>query len=162
MIRPDTSERLRTDIADAGLRGVWVTPDGVADLPAMTGPAMTGAYALSLRLAHPVRLDLPTIDATELPPGWFVYAGSANGPGGVRARLARHFRREKRRHWHIDRLSVAASDMAALAVAGGVECDLVARLLQAPMFTMAAAGFGSSDCGRCAGHLLRYHLNRNR
>ena len=157
MITPDTPERLRTDIADAGLRGAWVTPDGVADLP-----AMTGAYALILRLAHPVRLDLPTIDAAEIPPGWYVYAGSANGPGGVRARLARHFRRDKRRHWHVDRLSVAASDMAALAVAGGVECDLVARLLQAPMFTMAAVGFGSSDCGRCAGHLLRYHLSRNR
>ncbi|MDP6406883.1 MAG: DUF123 domain-containing protein [Alphaproteobacteria bacterium] len=91
-----------------------------------------------------------------LPPGRFLYAGSARGPGGLRARLARHLRRQKPRHWHLDWLTSAPPALvricgfATFETAG--ECDLVDWLK-----TQTAApitGFGASDCRRCAAHLV--------
>ena len=86
--------------------------------------------------------------------GWHLYAGSARGPGGMRARLARHFRRDKAPHWHIDRLTIAADALLALAIEGGAECDIVARLAGSQDFANILPGFGSSDCRACTSHLL--------
>ncbi len=36
--------------------------------------------------------------------GYYIYVGSAFGPGGVNARVSRHFRNTKKLHWHIDYL----------------------------------------------------------
>ncbi|WP_338468594.1 DUF123 domain-containing protein [Novosphingobium sp. ZN18A2] len=89
-------------------------------------------------------------------PGWYAYAGSAKGPGGIGARLARHFRKDKRIHWHVDRLTVAAADFAALALPDGTECAIVRGLEGTGRFAHALKGFGSSDCPRCRSHLLRW------
>jgi Uri superfamily endonuclease len=39
-----------------------------------------------------------------LQPGFYLYIGSALGPGGLRARVSRHADRDKKKHWHIDYL----------------------------------------------------------
>jgi len=140
---------LAAAVAGAGLSGSWTTPEERVALP--DGP---GAYALALRLDHPVTVALPRGAAGLLAPGWHVYLGSAQGSGGIRARVRRHFRREKPLHWHIDRLTAAPAEIAALAVPGGDECALVARLLATGRFRIAAPGFGSTDCRRCESHLL--------
>ncbi|MBU6268899.1 MAG: DUF123 domain-containing protein [Sphingomonadales bacterium] len=88
--------------------------------------------------------------------GWLVYAGSAYGPGGIGARVARHLRWGKAVKWHVDALTGAADWLGAVAVPGGRECDVVATLLANDGFETALAGFGSSDCRVCAGHLLRW------
>ncbi len=44
----------------------------------------------------------------RLQPGFYIYLGSALGPGGVRARLALHFRPCTRPHWHLDYLRAHA------------------------------------------------------
>lgn len=137
--------------AGFGPGGTWTGRD-----EPITLTAVKGAYALVLRLEEPIRLDRPRIAGIRLTPGWYIYSGSARGPGGIRARLSRHFRREKTMHWHIDRLTVHAADLAALSLHGGDECDLVARLIESPALAMAAPGFGSSDCRRCKSHLLRF------
>ncbi|MHA1114017.1 MAG: DUF123 domain-containing protein, partial [Alphaproteobacteria bacterium] len=85
-----------------------------------------------------------------------VYAGSAYCPGGLRARLVRHFRRDKTRRWHVDELTAVAAEMAAFAVSGGKECDLRTRLAARPGFSVPLLGFGSSDCRRCPSHLLAW------
>jgi Uri superfamily endonuclease len=102
-----------------------VTPENTAGLP-----DLKGAYVLLLRLAEPVLIDLPRQPEFEAAPGWYFYAGSARGGGGIRARVTRHFRPDKRVHWHIDRLSLKAPEMAAIAVENGNECDLAGRLLE--------------------------------
>ncbi|MEM7428743.1 MAG: GIY-YIG nuclease family protein [Pseudomonadota bacterium] len=117
-------------------------------------PAAPGAYALLLHLAKPVRLDLKSVPVRSLPGGWHIYLGSARGPGGLRSRIGRHFRRTKKSHWHIDRLTAKADTLSALAVEGGSECDLVRRLLAEDQIRCEAPGFGSSDCTTCPGHLL--------
>ena len=113
-----------------------------------------GAYALALHVPIPVRFARTGIAATDLS-GWFVYAGSAQGAGGLPARLGRHFRRDKPVRWHIDELSNACDRSMAFVMADGGECDIVARLLRTGGFETALPGFGSSDCHCCAAHLLR-------
>ena len=117
-------------------------------------PAKPGAYLLLIRLAAPLPLRIPTLGAAVLPGGCYVYAGSARGPGGIRARAGRHLRRGKRLRWHIDRLTETTAARWAFAVPGGRECDLVQALLARPDYEVALAGFGSSDCWYCASHLL--------
>ena len=144
-----TEDQLRNLIASAGIPGTWFAPEALDEIP-----DSKGAYILLLRLSKPVELALPRLAQTSCLPGWFAYAGSANGPGGIRARVRRHFRPHKKLHWHIDRLTEEAAEIAALPVVGGDECQLIGRLHDCPGFHVAAKGFGSSDCRTCDSHLL--------
>ncbi|PWB88845.1 histidine--tRNA ligase, partial [Methylocystis sp. MitZ-2018] len=74
----------------------------------------------------------------------------ARGPGGLRARLARHMRKDKRAHWHVDQLALAGEIVGAFILEGGDECALNAAL---DGFPIPLPGFGSSDCRRCEAHL---------
>lgn len=130
---------------------------GCAEVHAETGEGLVdspGAYVLVIEPAEPVTFARKGIAATPLS-GWLVYAGSARGGGGIGARLRRHFRKDKKVHWHVDELTNAAARMAALAIPGGSECEIVDRLLASGLFETALAGFGSSDCRHCEAHLLR-------
>lgn len=115
-------------------------------------PATPGAYALALRLAAPHAVTAGKAAAT-LEAGDYLYCGSANGPGGLRARLARHMRREKRPHWHVDQLTLAGAVLGAFIVEGGSECALNAELARLPA---PLPGFGSSDCPHCVSHLRHF------
>lgn len=119
------------------------------DLP--TGP---GAYALLLRLAEPAGAPTRAFPSAVLTPGTYLYAGSAWGPGGIRARVLRHARRGKARHWHIDSLTEVADLAVVLAFPGGHECGLIERGRALPGASVPIPGFGSSDCRSCAAHLL--------
>ena len=112
-------------------------------------PAAPGAYALWLRLPAPLAATAGNRSAI-LAPGDYLYCGSAKGPGGLRARLARHWREEKRAHWHVDQLTAAGDIIGAFAVEGGSECAVNAALAALPI---PLPGFGSSDCPRCVSHL---------
>jgi Uri superfamily endonuclease len=142
-------DRFGREFAAAGVSGLWVTPDGIGKMP-----TFGGAYVLVLRLDRAIRIEFPRVTCDQLMPGWYVYLGSAKGSGGIRARIKRHFQCEKTAHWHIDRLTVHAVEMAALAVADGHECELLGKLLKSLKFKVAVAGFGSTDCRLCESHLL--------
>ena len=114
-------------------------------------PDASGAYALVLRLARDTRLDIATLGHPVLPPGLYLYAGSAWGPGGIRARVGRHLRHPKSRVWHIDRLTEAAPVEDVIAFPGARECAIVAAL---PGARVPVPRFGASDCRRCESHLL--------
>ena len=116
-------------------------------------PNASGAYLLRIVLAKPRLLPRP-LPSAMLEAGVYLYAGSARGPGGIRARCARHLRRDKTLRWHVDRLTTAADSVSAAAFPGASECDLVEAVL-ARGATVPVAGFGSSDCRRCRAHLLR-------
>lgn len=116
--------------------------------------AAAGAYTLRFELTEPLSLKIQTLNNPVLGPGSYVYVGSAYGPGGIAARVGRHLRTSKKPHWHIDHLSTNASCVEVGIYPGGNECDLVADLLEAGG-TIAVPGFGSSDCRRCAAHLVR-------
>lgn len=141
-------------------------PDMLARIHAMLGEGtgieagtvqtmrrVIGAYVLVMHVDAPVRFARTNIPEARLS-GWLIYAGSARGGGGIGARLERHFKKDKRIHWHVDELTVVASRLAAIAIPGGSECDIVERLLASGAFQPPLRGFGSTDCHRCPAHLL--------
>ncbi|MEK7755214.1 MAG: GIY-YIG nuclease family protein [Acidobacteriota bacterium] len=87
-----------------------------------------GAYALMLRCRKEARVRVGGLGWMHLRRGFYVYLGSALGPGGVRARVARHLRPPARPHWHIDYLR-------ANAAVEGVWCcyDCRLRRLRLPL-----------------------------
>jgi Uri superfamily endonuclease len=113
-----------------------------------------GAYLLVVALSQALALPRPTLKSARFEPGVYLYAGSALGPGGIRARILRHARKNKRRHWHIDHLTEAGTLTAAFALPGMGECEIVGSLLALPGVTVPVPGFGSSDCRACPAHLL--------
>ncbi len=117
-------------------------------------PAVPGAYILAVEVARPVKTRLRNRAPELLPAGRYLYCGSAKGPGGLRARIARHMRRGKAIRWHIDMLTEAGRVLGAWTVVEGEECELVAAL-QLPI---AVEGFGNSDCQICKSHLLRWPM----
>ena len=142
-------ESLTAKLSAIGVSGPWFTSDKLDRIP-----NTKGAYLLALRLDKSIPLKLSRNQACQVKPGWYLYAGSARGSGGIPARLKRHFRMEKRIHWHIDLLTTQAIEMIALPIANGRECYLVANLLSSSQFKSAVAGFGNTDCRRCDSHLL--------
>ncbi|MBL6946392.1 MAG: GIY-YIG nuclease family protein [Rhodospirillales bacterium] len=116
-------------------------------------PPIAGAYILLIQLKQPAPLP-PRWPGKRLSAGRYVYFGSANGPGGIRARCARHFRIHKKQHWHVDWLTVAADDLRATAFPKRSECDLTERALGFSGVSVPVDGFGSSDCRTCDAHLL--------
>lgn len=140
------------DLRSAGLvaTGPLVDADRLSELP-----DEPGAYLLLIGLEQPLVLDIARFAGATLPAGWYVYAGNANGRGGLRARIARHLRTAKSIHWHIDHLTRLVAG-AALCFSGADECDLVRNLSATATFAVPLPGFGSTDCRRCDSHLLRW------
>lgn len=123
--------------------------------PLLALPPSAGAYLLLLAL--PRRLHLRgAVAGRPLAPGLYGYCGSARGPGGLRARIARHLRPGRRPRWHVDQLLDAAASVLALPFPAARECQLAADLARAGA-SMPIAGFGSSDCTSCRAHLV--HLS---
>jgi Uri superfamily endonuclease len=117
-------------------------------------PGVAGAYALRFRVDAPISIPVQRLGNPVLIPGTYVYAGSAFGPGGIRARVLRHLRTGKRPHWHVDRLSAVAECIGVEGFPGRNECELVADFLFSGA-EIPVAGFGSSDCRTCRAHLVR-------
>ncbi|MCX7825934.1 MAG: GIY-YIG nuclease family protein [Verrucomicrobiae bacterium] len=112
-----------------------------------------GVYQLCLRLPRPARIRIGRLGAFTFPAGVYVYTGSALG--GLEQRLARHQRRRKKLHWHIDYLLRHARIIAIAdrPTRRRLECAWNAQTLRLPGARVVAAGFGSSDCD-CAAHLV--------
>jgi len=119
-----------------------------------TIPGTPGAYILQIALDRPLHFETVRMHGT-LSAGTYAYAGSACGPGGLRARIARHLRDEKPIHWHIDRLTAVGRVTAIAHGETACECDLAEALARLGGATVPIAGFGSSDCRRCRAHLIR-------
>ena len=116
-----------------------------------------GTYALILASTDSRCLSIGRLGILVLRPGWYVYVGSAFGPGGVRARLAHHRRLAARPHWHVDHLRLYTSLERAWYTYDPArrEHEWTSVLLQLPGAEVPLPGFGSSDCG-CPSHLIRF------
>lgn len=118
-----------------------------------------GTYVLALWLDAPRTISIGRLGKFEFPSGWYLYVGSARGPGGLQARLLRHWRRVasgKRAHWHVDHLREYAVWGGAWACCSGqrLECTWADALRHRSDAKIVARGFGASDC-RCPTHLVR-------
>lgn len=117
-------------------------------------PAAPGDYVLMLRLKRPARLAIAALGRFNLPAGWYLYVGSARGPGGLAARVGRHLRPSPVCHWHIDYLRRAASVEEVWWLEGVErrECAWARAISQSRGAEILAPRFGASDCG-CLTHL---------
>jgi Uri superfamily endonuclease len=108
-----------------------------------------GSYILLIELATKKDIFVGRLGNVSFPKATYAYVGSAMN--GLRARLARHLRREKKLHWHIDYLLKEAEVEEIILCQGDekVECSL-AQALSGKF--QAVPGFGSSDC-KCRSHL---------
>ena len=112
-----------------------------------------GTYALIMRCKKTGRTKIGRLGTLQLRPGFYIYVGSAQGPGGIEARVTRHRRRNKKLHWHIDylRRHTALIETWTLAGTANHEHDWSAALEK--KYASAHGRFGASDC-RCQTHLL--------
>jgi Uri superfamily endonuclease len=116
---------------------------------------MRGSYALILVLDERHAVEIGALGPLDLEAGTYVYCGSAMG--GLEQRLARHFRAEKRVHWHIDHLLEVGRPLGAVLFEGeDKECAVAAFLMKKGR---PVPGFGCSDCA-CPSHLFRLPENR--
>ena len=114
-----------------------------------------GTYALILANDSVQVVTVGRLGTLELRPGWYVYVGSALGPGGLAARVGRHIRIEKKRRWHIDYVRPLAELREVWFTRGteNVECQWAGKLAQLSTAALPFQRFGASDC-RCAAHLI--------
>lgn len=120
-------------------------------------PREPGTYALILHLPGPVTVAVGRLGQFRFDPGWYAYAGSARGPGGLAARVQRHCRTRKALHWHIDYLHPHGEPVAVWYAVGSQkrECRWAKALSELPGASSPAPRFGASDC-QCPTHLIAY------
>lgn len=114
-----------------------------------------GTYALILRATSRRIIQVGGLGRLAIQPGFYVYVGSALGPGGLKARVGRHLQPAARLHWHIDYLRRETEYVTLWYAYGTVrqECAWAAAFSSLRGSTIPLPGFGSSDC-RCPAHLL--------
>ena len=116
--------------------------------------SVSGTYVIILRSDTNRTIQIGRRGLLTLQPGYYLYTGSAFGPGGLKARVARHLRTEKKLRWHIDYLR-------AYTVPISVWCSYAkenlehqwAQAIHAIPEMSPVKGFGCSDC-RCVTHLF--------
>lgn len=123
----------------------------------MTLPAHPGTYVLVLASPKTGPLRIGRFGTLELQEGFYVYVGSAFGPGGLQARLRHHLQPTARPHWHIDYLRAACGliEVWFTCDAARQEHAWASIMENLPGATLPMPGFGSSDCG-CAAHMFSF------
>ncbi len=117
-------------------------------------PPEGGTYALVLRCTTERTIRVGKLGKVRLQPGYYVYVGSALGPGGLRARIAHHLRRAEHPHWHIDYIREHVR-LEQLWYSNGLvrlEHRWAQALIAAPGASAPFSRFGASDCN-CTSHL---------
>ena len=113
-------------------------------------PKDKGIYVIFMYISRDLNLRIGSLGAAVIQKGYYIYIGSAKGPGGLRARIERHLRKQKRIHWHIDYLtSTSECNIYAIVYAltnKDLESVLSAKLLkEKKCFNPTIRGFGCSD-----------------
>ena len=140
------------------------SPPVIEGLFVISIPKKRGVYILVFHLAKATSIAFDRKGTRHtFPKGWYLYAGSACGPGGLHKRLTRHQRRiadGKKMHWNVDYFR----EHALLCELWCCETDdrrfehhwaqAVADLMGA---TVPVRKFGASDCkAHCPSHF--FHL----
>ena len=114
-----------------------------------------GIYALLVYIRRATAVQVGRLGTVHLRPGYYIYVGSALGPGGMYGRVNHHLRSAEEKHprWHIDVLTALGmiEEVWWVESPKRQECAWTNALTKAGK--LAAAGFGASDC-RCPGHLI--------
>jgi len=118
---------------------------------------LPGTYALILLSAADQLIEIGKLGPFSIPRGFYVYVGSARGPGGLKARIAHHERISQRPHWHMDYLRPALQlkEVWYTYDAKQHEHQWANALGCLKSASITIVGFGSSDCS-CKSHLFSF------
>lgn len=111
---------------------------------------MKGAYALLINLEPKADICVGSLGTIHFPKGHYLYIGSAMN--GIKGRVERHLRDEKKLHWHIDYFLKKAKIVRVYMLESPtkIECSIVKKM--DGKFKVVKQ-FGSSD-SNCSGHLF--------
>ena len=155
------------DAASAGLVGfhaatIRCSSDGEAELvnpdlrvdfsPCAAARKDGGVYLLRIRLADDARIQIGALGEVSFGAGEYIYVGS--GRAALSGRIARHLRRRKRLHWHIDYLIEKAARVEAVPIRSLKELECALARDVETLCGPGIPGFGASDCD-CPSHLFR-------
>ena len=114
-----------------------------------------GTYIVILKIVTPQRMEIGKLGNFYFEKGYYLYIGSAHGPGGIKSRIKRHLKKDKAEHWHIDYLRKASSVAAIFFNYSKKkkECVWASKLSSSSHLSTPIIGFGSSDC-LCPSHLF--------
>ncbi|NHK29998.1 MAG: GIY-YIG nuclease family protein [Asgard group archaeon] len=121
-----------------------------------------GTYILFFSNNLDAKIIVGSLGELFLEKGFYLYVGSAFGPGGLKKRIQRHLNPNKKIFWHIDYLSKNKQfiliNIIEIFSSIKEECLIVNFLLE-NIFSKdeikSIKNFGSSDC-KCKSHLLYY------
>ena len=121
---------------------------------------MKGVYVLVIEVPEDRYYDIKAMGGFLFEKGIWLYVGSARGEGStsLENRIRRHFRKEKRVHWHIDALLRHPTNLLAAIWAestDSMECAVAQSIKGINEVVPGPKGFGASDClNRCTTHLF--------
>lgn len=116
--------------------------------------SLPGSYVLLLRSQSTAQVQVGRWGLLSIEPGCYLYVGSAFGPGGVRARVLRHCRESKSKHWHIDYLREFVTPVGAWLSYDSKHLEHQwADTISCIVDMSAIKGFGCTDC-QCDSHLF--------
>ncbi len=123
-------------------------------------PPQKGVYVLYLEIVQDSEFLVGSLGVVKLAKGTYLYIGSARGPGGLRARISRHFDKRKKIRWHIDYLTTHTNVILSGVTYAVTELDMESKLLHklltfSDVLGIAVPRFGSSDRRGDPSHLLR-------
>ena len=122
-------------------------------------PSEKGCYLLRLSLEQAAFIKVGKLGETLFESGYYFYAGSALGRGGLRGRLRHHLSSHPKFHWHIDWV-IPYMRIQGWAVETGLErkeCLWSQALFRMPGAFCPLPGFGASDCRNgCISHLIGF------
>ena len=125
-----------------------------------------GIYTLIMFLSKETRLNVGKLGFCKFPRGYYAYTGSALGMGasGLRGRVSRHYRRDKKNFWHIDFLlaneNTTLTSVVAAQTSKKLECEINHFIKEIGGAEIPVPGFGASDCRKnCGSHLLYFKEN---
>ncbi len=140
-----------------------------------------GTYVLVLKSLTRATLTVGRLGELSVQPGYYLYVGSAFGPGGLRARVNHHIAQAKvaaesslgatkkasekttengptiTPHWHIDylRAMLPIHEVWTSAMEIRLEHVWAKRLAASKNAVIPLGRFGASDC-RCVSHLFYF------
>jgi Uri superfamily endonuclease len=119
--------------------------------------ARFGTYALMFACLTAVHMPVGRLGRVFLPAGYWIYVGSAFGPGGLRARLNHHLKPSARPHWHLDYIKRALHAQEIWTTTDTVkrEHDWVGIMAAMEGASLPLAGFGATDCS-CRSHIIHF------
>lgn len=111
---------------------------------------------MKINVEHDTSIKIGALGICHFKKGIYIYTGSAMK--NLSKRIARHQRKEKKLHWHIDFLltseNVELIEIVYYLSENREECNYNQLLIDKGAEAVIS-GFGSSDCRKCPAHLLK-------